>query len=647
MKKIALIIAAAAISISALADIKDFKYPNPQAEFVQPVYRNAKTADLTVIMPDSTDVDVIKVEVYDLAGEDVEWGGYFKVKPGWNTCDVPVEALEDGRHLTYVTAGNDSLRRLLRLETVPEVALPIGIIEDRRLLFTPDAYMFTDYDSKHLDITYGEPELTCIMEAPGEDALVVEGYGLHRTEDGRFALTMDEIIYERWLLYSENKRRYHAIADRPEGPYTLVSADQISAPAKEEEPEILENFGGMNFARLDTSIKYEFYNPEKHGRYTFNSMFMVQNIEPHDYGCVQAGYRTYWCLAKTETGDIVFLSDKPVFTDVPIYEDDVLDNGFTTNDNFCNAWLSKEGTELYYGRCQTVRRFPPYDLPFDILPNSSRILTLYKTRDGRNWEYVHTFSANGPGEDAFFQQYGAGVSKVNGTDLSLCFVQAYKGLHQQIGIDLVYSRDGVNFYDFNNKKLFVETDDINSWYFGELYTVNSVLEYEGRYYQLINIASIHPHFFADPLFMHDHQYEITGDDYEYQFGKKRFKEYWPYFDEIGGWEGLGAHGCKDRYFFGVMSYRVDGWFGIEAGSRSGSFKTRNVAGGSSLCLNAVTKNGGRIVLKLYDEAGRKVAKKVFTGDELHAGIFDLSGCGKAFSVSAKMRNAKIYAMYVE
>lgn len=645
MKKSILSVIAAAISISALADIRDVKYPTPQAEFVQPVYRNANTADLTVIMPDSTTVNTIKVEVYDPDGKDVEWGGYFKVQPGWNTCDIPVAALEDGRHLTYVTAGETSLKRLLRLETIPCVAAPAGVISDRKLLFTPDDYMFTSYDKKHLEITYGEPELTCLMEAPGEDALVMEGSSLRRTEDGKFALNIYEIIYERWKLYSNNIRSYSAVSDKPDGPFTLVEEPPVYANG--ENPEILQNFGGMSFGKLDPDRKYEFYDPEKHGRYSFNSMFMVQNLDPHDYGCVQAGYRTYWCLAKTTTGDIVFLSDKPVFTDVPLYWDDLLDNGFMTNDNFCNAWLSKEGTELYYGRCQTVRRFPPYDLPFDILPNSSRILTLYKTRDGKDWEYVHTFSANGPGEDAFFQQYGAGVSKVAGTDLLLCFVQAYKGLHQQIGIDIVYSRDGVNFYDFNNQKQFVETDDINSWYFGELYAVNSILEDNGRYYQLINMASIHPHFFADPLFMHDHQYEITGADYKFQFENKRFKEYWPYFDEIGGWDGLGAHGCKDRYFCGVMSYRADGWFGIEADNRTGSFKTRRIAGGKSLSLNAVTDKGGKIVLKLYDESGKKVAKKVFTGDDIHAGVFDLSTCGESFSVSVSMRNAKIYAMYVD
>ena len=83
MKRSLLTIIAAVISISALADIKDAKYPTPQAEFVQPVYRNASTADLTVIMPDSTDVSTVKVEVYDPEGKDVEWGGYFKVQPGW------------------------------------------------------------------------------------------------------------------------------------------------------------------------------------------------------------------------------------------------------------------------------------------------------------------------------------------------------------------------------------------------------------------------------------------------------------------------------------------------------------------------------------------------------------------------------------
>ena len=647
MKRIALFFAAAAISISALADIKDSKYPTPQAEFVQPVYRNAKTAELTVIMPDNTPTSTIKVDVYDLDGKEIEWAGYFKVQPGWNSCEIPVEALEDGRHLTVVTTASQSLTRLLRLETVPEVAAPMGAISDRVLLFTPDDYMFASFDSKHLDIAFCKPELTKIMEAPGEDALVVDGSRLRRTVDGRYAVNITELVYENRLLFSPHARRYQAIADKPEGPYTIIDRSEMPASERPSEPNVLQNFGGMNTRRIDMNRKYEFYDPEKHGTYSFNSLFMIQNMDPHDYGCVKAGYRTYWCLAETSTGDIVFLSDKPVFTDVPFYNKDTLDTGFYTNDNFCNAWMSREGTELYYGRCQTVRRFPPYDLPFDILPNSSRILTLYKTRDGKDWEYVHTFTANGPGEDAFFQQYGACVSKIKGSGLLLCFVQAYKGLHQQIGIDMVYSRDGVNFHDFNNKELFVETSDPSSWYFGELYAVNEVLEHDGRYYQLINMASIHPHFFANPLFMHDRQCEITGEDYRYQFEDKRFRDYWPYFDEIGGWQGLGEHGCKDRYFFGVMSYRADGWFGIEAGKETGSFKTREIAGGESLNINAATEEGGRIVLKLYDEQGRKVGKKVFVGDHLHSQVFDLGECGKSFSIAVKMRKAKIYAMYVE
>ncbi|MBP9986502.1 MAG: hypothetical protein KBT44_01075 [Bacteroidales bacterium] len=64
-------------------------------------------------------------------------------------------------------------------------------------------------------------------------------------------------------------------------------------------------------------------------------------------------------------------------------------------------------------------------------------------------------------------------------------------------------------------------------------------------------------------------------------------------------------------------------------------------------MNAVTEDGGKIVLKLFDASGRKVARKVFKGDELHADIFDLESCGGPFSVAVKMRKAKIYAMYVE
>ena len=57
-----------------------------QAEFKMPIYRNAKTADLTIVVPEDGP-KVANVEFFDPAGAKIRTES-FKLKPGTNHCAV-------------------------------------------------------------------------------------------------------------------------------------------------------------------------------------------------------------------------------------------------------------------------------------------------------------------------------------------------------------------------------------------------------------------------------------------------------------------------------------------------------------------------------------------------------------------------------
>ena len=57
-----------------------------QAEFKMPIYRNAKTADLTIVVPEDGP-KVADVEFFDPEGNKIRTES-FKLKPGTNHCMV-------------------------------------------------------------------------------------------------------------------------------------------------------------------------------------------------------------------------------------------------------------------------------------------------------------------------------------------------------------------------------------------------------------------------------------------------------------------------------------------------------------------------------------------------------------------------------
>ncbi len=627
---------AAACASFAQAGDKTPAADEVQAEFAMPIYRNPSKAELTVVVPKAmAELRAASVSVVSPEGKEV-WNGSFRLSPGRNACVLKnIGSISPGRYMATVTVGKTSMKRMLRIERIPAMSRPTGPIGFRKIFFTPDDWLFKSI--RNLEIRYSKPKLTEAYHSSSPDVVNLYGSSFGRTVDGTYVIRGVEHPYRRGYLYSSEPRNFTVQSPSPDGPYVPVE----TVPKIEPSKDIFKSYHILGWA--DGGRQYEMYDPATHGTYALSDIGIIQNIEAYDFGCVKAGYRTYWVVANTSSGKTVFLRNTPLFRDVPLYGGDDFDNGFTTNDNFGNSWLSEDGKTLYLARGQTVRRFAPYDVPYDLLPNSSRILTIYSTADGVDWHYCHSISSCGPIDDPFSQQYGADIQFLPDAGLHLAFVNAYDSKSQQIYLDLKYSRDGINFYDFTDPEPFAKTANPFDWYFGELFT-SHIVQVGNRYYQLASGSSL-PHYFAEPLFRHNSQSEITAEDFKSLFANRRFAESLPYFESLGGWEGLAKHARNGHYSVGVMSYRADGWFGVRAGSREGVFVTRPIKGGGALSVNACVAKGGLLCIELLDAKGRVLRAATIRGDSIKSPVFAMPEGD--FCLRVTMRRTDLYTMYIE
>ena len=94
-----------------------------QAEFGMPIYRNANAAELTVVIPENGP-KTANVEFFAPDGAKIRTESY-KLKPGTNHCAVKrIGSLAEGRYTAKIQLGDTTLKRLLRIEHVPDIAKP-------------------------------------------------------------------------------------------------------------------------------------------------------------------------------------------------------------------------------------------------------------------------------------------------------------------------------------------------------------------------------------------------------------------------------------------------------------------------------------------------------------------------------------------
>ena len=637
MKKIFVAVIAAALAFSAAAQEH---VDEVQTEFRLSVYRNADEAELTVVRPYNHDADTAYVEITDYLGGALRWRGEFYLAEEWNHCMIDIADYPDGRYFADIRVGDETFRRMLRVEHVPEMALPDGPIDLGKIFFTPDDFLYRKI-SKNLEVKPGKADMIEVGRTPSEDGLAFMPEGeMYQAEDGSFVVPCIDYVWKNGILYPSNGRRMCAMsAPTLEGPYTKI--DSFPAVASRGKEIGWFDYKCGTVQGFNPADKYELYDPAKHGTFSLRDVSYFQQIDPHDFGCVQAGYRTYWLVAKTSTGDVVFLRDTPLFVDRPLYNEDEFDTGFTTNDNFGNFWLSEDDSTLYVLRGQTVRRFAPYDVPYDMLPNSLRIMTVYSSRNGIDWEYVHSITAPTLNQQPGEQQYGGQVYYIKEADMYIAYIDAFDGDAQRSYIEINYSRDGVNFYKISDSEFFAKHDEYGAWDFGQLYREGLPQYFGDRYYVVMSVTPM-DHTQFEGYYRKPSLKDVTAADFHRAFDGRQYERL-THFEEAGGWEGIAENTRNGFFAVGLAACRVDGWFCLEAGSKAGKLTTRDMTGGGMLYANADVAEGGRLVVSLLDADGKVVEKAEASGDQIKAPLFNLPEEG-TYSLRIKMKNARLYTL---
>ena len=608
-----------------------------QAEFRMPFYRN----------PEKVDV-VVEVSPEDCASEacvmlrSVETGmdydcGTIALGAGSHTywIEKNIASLPAGRYDAFFKVGDDTLKRMLRIDRVPEPQLPDGPVCQKKMLVTPDGWLFSK--TRNVDLMPGRAELVeayNTTESVSPTALQTIDPELYRLADGCFVVKVSEQDYVPDTVFSSPRRDVYVVGETPEGPFTVIDSLPEAVPADAQ----LRMLGNLNGGYLENR-KYELYDPARHGTYGLKDVrIMRHQYNFTDYGFGPSPDRSYWVVARTSTGDVVFLRDTPLFVDHPIYYGDEIDNGFMTNDNFGNSWFSADGRTLYHIQGQAVRRFYPFDTPFDVLHNAARLATLYSTTDGVNWKYEHVIS---PLDSPACQHYGLTVRYDEDAGIYIGYINAYDTDYQQIYLDITYSRNGVDFYRVPGSH-FVRVTEKDGAFYNDMFCGVNIYRSGNWCYQAVQ-GQAWPHFYPEAGYWKG----IAGLDgftpevIRAEFESRNLAERFARFEEYGGYEGISESMQHPRASVGILKFRADGWYAAVAGRRTGRLVSREITGGGTLTVNADIR--GWMKVCLADESGRTIKKVRLEGDSAAHCAFELPSEG-TYKIKVRMKDADLYSL---
>lgn len=645
-------VAAAAISLKAQNNKSNQEADMIQTDFRLPFWHNTYEAVLTVCMPEGRAVpDEASVTILPVDGDEAVRSEEIKLKAGRHDYKVNIEGIDSGRYFADIAIGQDTLRRMLRVERVDENCIPEGPVTSRKLFFTPDDYLFEKCRNVNFEVTH--PTVTTVHNAADDGDFGCTGVFMLKNEDGNWYLRLIESPYKKYQIVSDIRHEVFYKAESPDGPWSRT--DSLPTEGFLPQDEVLEDYN-INAGILEPRT-YPVYDPAVHGTYTLADVRLMRHLfDGTDYGFGPAKDRTYYSMARTSTGDLVILNTDWFIQDNPFYGGDLFDNGFMTNDNFGSSWLSADGKTLYHTHGQTVRRFDPYFIHYDNLLECERHITLYSTTDGVSWKYEHVITVE---QEPFEQQYWATISYIPDGNLYLVFVYNYNAVTGQKHVSLNYSHDGYAFHQFPGNQYFIK-EQYPADFSGEVwigpnfffdgnwpdgkFVQSNLFRYGNNYYQGIE-GSVLPHYSPDVYFRQDRIEEVTYDDIYAAFDGRGFEDM-PLLDEMGGYEGIVDMIKSRAYSAGTISYRADGWFSAYSGRKAGSFTTREIAGGRAFAANATIAPKGYLKVKVIDDSGRVAAKVTLTeGDALDLPLFSLPEGSYRFKV--RMKNCRLYTISAE
>lgn len=619
-----------------------------KGDFRLPVYRNQKKAVLMLEgEPYLKCAGIIEVRD-ERSGKLMEPPRKIELRRGrWSEC-FDISNWDSGRYLVKIMTNDKdspvkgSITRLIHIDKQIAVKPPMEPINVKnRKIFPIDDFEF----EIRKNVTTTVNPLDEIIEATHP---LAPNRGRQMARHGMWFDMDGNAVIPFWDdLTKGSDRKNHFVWSKDLKKWHIVDVLPERMKLKSKSPQIFERYPDAMVPHWSpktplSKAKVRFYDPATDKKPPLNQVYIemftkskLPNLE--EIGLINWSSYPVW----VKDGEWIILTRKPINMLKFQYDLDELDKDIDANDNFGGQYLSDDGKTLYFLQAGRIRRFKPFTVEYDNIPDASRIMKIHYTQDGFKWKSKY-FTLPDENDNFSYQHYGAFIFRVQ-KNFYLTYTFVYNSLKQQIYCELNYSRDGFNYYRFNGQPPFASNGALKTWTSGLFFIESSPVERDGKYYLPLGSARRGMHFYIRGE-------NVTSGFLERSFGGRELAEKWPYFKAIGGWKGLADDMNNANSTVGLGVFRKDGW--LSADAKDGMMVSRKfLSKGSRLFLNAK----GNIKIEVLDESGKEISEYCgvnageFSGDSVKVPITWSKGTIETlpetiYKLRLKLSGAKLYTI---
>lgn len=579
------------------------------------------------------------------------------IKPGYTSIYYPLKDLPNGEFITTVKRADGAyFRRLLRHNTPPPAEnKPQADMTGLKMYFPDNFYL---KNSKNVDFLPIVADMKLIKRDNqlDDETFVFIGDKLFLNEDGKIVVNAHS-FNRRYA--SDSYKAYHAVALDDSMEKWDIRPGHAKIPAQITPftgytPEAAKPRWNKKTGP-DGKIKYRWYNPAKDGKVVLAEMDAVW-ANPGDSSTALVGGKIDWQIVNPPRfsvwpiwykapGEAVIMTRKPIMVPLPGKCEFEPENG-NADINF-SQWLSDDGKTFFKARARHLIRYAPFQIPYDNVPHINRINAVFRTKDGVNWEQSY-IAPPSTAQPVGSQHYGGKEFRVrDGGGLRVGILTDYDAEDQTFNLELMYSWDGFRWTRYQEAPRFLEAGepmDKNSFRCGNHFPSGFVKD--GKIYHLIIWACNYTHWESEFLAGYNSNIKhINADFLKKELSPRKLETWPPFHNNYGGsWEKLAQDVVTASSTAGVLTYREDGWFRMEAKDVPAEFTTVDFTAGGKMTVNAEVADNGYIKLALVEADGNVFAEKTLEQfDGINTVIFENLPAGK-FHVRGQMKNAKLYTI---
>lgn len=342
----------------------------------------------------------------------------FSLKKGENKFALNISDLKSGRYPVTITNSNKNylgkIERLLRIENIRKTeSLASGTNVSGKKLFMIDSYHIEKKNNLNVEVNPGKPYLAAKFGLfKNKSHWLNRVMGLRLSSDNKLLYRYQSVVHNKlkWcyaVSELKNLKQWKIFYGTPQL--------KIIHPLKKHTSPSARGLWKQKIS--DEKANFRFYNPKKDGKPPLNEILVKFTGTKHKkFDGLPIPYRSTYAIWEKKSGEILFLSKKPLAVDRWLPGGNEFEKETDTSDNFGGQFLSEDGKTLYYITARVVKRFAPFIVEYDNQVNSNRLLTVFYTHDGFNWkkQFILPLSKK---DNWSIQQYGANIMKDPDSDI--------------------------------------------------------------------------------------------------------------------------------------------------------------------------------------------------------------------------------------